>query len=303
MRLAADERGGMHSRALLLLATIALLGTIALFDYVTGYEISFAVFYLVPVAIVAWWGNRVLAISFGLASSVMWYFAELAAGYPYSHPAIPIWNASVRLAFFLIVGVLISLLRQRLISEKLMARTDSLTGLPNRRAFLDQLEHDLHTSARSRSPLTLAYIDLDEFKYINDTYGHSEGDAVLRAFSKMLLSSTRKADTAARVGGDEFALILPATDLMGARFVISQLRQSIEMQQPSLPPIACSIGAIVFVDAPRNADEAVHLADKFMYSAKKSGTKNAHLIARFVESRLEIVPDLKPSRINRRGVA
>ena len=275
---AADEFGGSRSKFMLVALTTVLLGTITLIDYLTGYEISFAVFYLVPVALVAWWGNRTLAISLALASSLMWYLAESASGYPYSHPLIPIWNASVRLMFFLIIGVLISLQRQRLVNEKLLARTDALTNLPNRRAFRDQLERDLQISARSRSPLTLAYIDLDDFKYINDTYGHSEGDAVLRVFSRTLIANTRRSDTAARVGGDEFAIILPATDVLGARSLIWHIRQSLETQTLSFPPVACSIGAIVFLDTPADADEAISLADKLMYSAKNSGAKNAHVI-------------------------
>ena len=297
---AAEGFGGWYAKSALVGSTIVLLGTITLLDYLTGYEISFAVFYLVPVAIGAWWGSRTLAISLGLASSLMWYLAESAAGYPYSHPLIPIWNASVRLAFFLIIGVLISFLRQRLINEKLLARTDSLTGLANRRAFLDQLQHDLYTSARSGAPLTVAYIDLDNFKYINDTYGHSEGDAVLRAFAKTLLANTRHADTAARVGGDEFALILPATDVVGARSLIWYIRRSLEAQLLSFAPVDCSIGAVVFLDMPGDAHEAIRLADTLMYSAKNSSARNTHVIGKFVESKLEVVSEPKPSRIARR---
>ena len=150
------------SRTALIALALAALALVGVLDRLTGGEISFSVFYVLPVAIAAWYADRTAGVVFALASSVVWYSAELASGYPYHHPLIPIWNACVRLGFFLIISVLLSALRDRLAVEQRFARTDPLTGLLNSRAFADRLEHDLRLIDRVGSPLTLAYVDWRE---------------------------------------------------------------------------------------------------------------------------------------------
>ena len=278
------------SRVAVILLAVASLGILGLLDYVTGYEISFAVFYLVPVSSTAWYGNRPWAIAIALASSIVWYVAEVAGGYPYTHPAIPIWNACVRLAFFMIVALLLSALRERLLAEREFARTDGLTGLLNRRTFIDRLDHDLGIGRRTATPVTLAYIDVDDFKHVNDTHGHAEGDRLLRAIAGILARGTRRTDTAARLGGDEFALILPATNLAGARVYMRKLSERLLDTHTGFHGITCSIGAVVFEDLPESADEALRAADQFMYRAKRHA-KGTHLIGVHARSELEPAPE------------
>lgn len=278
------------SRATVMLLALASLGILGLLDYITGFEISFAVFYLVPVGMTAWYGSRYGTIAIALASSLVWYLAEIAAGYPYTHPVIPIWNAFVRLAFFMIVALLISVLRERLLAEREFARTDGLTGLTNRRAFIDRLDHDIGISKRTSTPLTLAYIDLDDFKRINDTYGHDEGDELLRSIADTLTHASRRSDTVARLGGDEFGLILPATDLAGARIFMRRLGELLLHSGEIFQGITCSIGAVVFQDPPERTEEALKAADKLMYEAKRNG-KSRHVIGIYAESRVEQAPD------------
>ena len=280
---------GPVSQPMLIAATLATLCVIGIVDYLTGYEISFAVFYLVPVAIAAWWGNRALAVMVGLLSAAVWYAAEVAAGYPYSQAWIPVWNASVRLAFFLIVGILLNSMRGKLANEKVLAETDPLTRLLNRRAFFSRLKRGLQDFESSGQPLTVAYIDLDNFKSINDNHGHSEGDRVLREFARTLHDTMRESDTVARIGGDEFALVLPSTDVSGAQFVVSMLGQRLERQVSGARPVICSIGAIVFVDPPASAEEAMQLADSLMYRAKEDRSRSTHIVGKYTQSRLDIV--------------
>jgi diguanylate cyclase (GGDEF)-like protein len=271
--------------SLRLVVAIAMLA-LALFgflDYLTGYEVSFAVFYLAPVTLAAWYAGRRWGVTFALGSSLVWYAAEIAAGYPYSHLLIPVWNAGVRFVFFLVIGLLLSSLRDHLLAERRLARTDDLTGLLNTRAFLSRLEQEVLSARRTRSPITLAYVDLDDFKSVNDTHGHAEGDRVLRAVARILQKSLRQTDAVARLGGDEFALILPATNLDGATTVINNLLLPAEFLQHGLRPVTCSIGAIVFQEPPGNVAQAIAAADVQMYSAKKAG-KNVRFIKESSES-------------------
>jgi diguanylate cyclase (GGDEF)-like protein len=219
-------------------------------------------------------------LAFG--SSLVWYVAEIAAGYPYLHPSIPIWNAFVRLVFFVIIALLLSALRNRFIAEMRLAKTDALTGLSNSRAFREQLDHDLALMARSGDPLSLVYIDLDDFKSINDSYGHGAGDELLRHVADKLVESTRRSDTVARLGGDEFALILPATNLDGALSLTRKLEQVFQPLGEKGRAVTCSIGAVVFDQRQPTADEAVAAADRLMYAAK-SGGKNRRVVRCYSE--------------------
>ena len=268
---AGYPRIAVISTALLSAAVIGAL------DFLAGYQISFAVFYLLPVGIASWYATKSWGLALALGSSLVWYIAEIASGYPYSHPAIPIWNAIVRLTFFAIIALLLAELRIRLLSETLLAKSDSLTGLLNSRAFRERLEHDLALMGRVGKPLSLMYIDLDDFKTVNDRRGHDAGDRLLRHVANGLGESVRLTDTAARLGGDEFALILPGTDLDGAQLLVRQLAETLRHVDESGQALTCSIGAVVFDIQPGSADSAVQAADRLMYVAKANG-KNGHVV-------------------------
>ncbi len=274
----ADRALARLSCAAVVASALVALAVVGAADYFSGYQISFGVFYLLPVGMATWYGSRRAGVGLALASSLVWYLAEAASGHPYDHPAFPIWNALVRLGFFLTVALLMSALRDRLSTEQRLARIDVLTGLMNARAFTEQLEHDLALAERTAAPLTLVYLDLDDFKAINDTCGHAEGDRVLRAIGQALIKATRRSDSVARIGGDEFAVILPATDINGAEIVIAKLRELL-----SEPPadgehhVTCSIGAVAFQEQPSGPQEAIAAADRLMYEAKSRG-KNAAVL-------------------------
>lgn len=248
---------------------VAVVGAV---DFFTGYELSLSLFYLGPVALATWYGGRRQGIAIAMLSCAVWYAAELAAGAQYSHPAIPVWNALVRLGFFLITSLLLSALRKSLLGEQYLARTDALTELYGRRAFEERLRHDLVLAQRRSSAISLAYVDLDDFKAVNDTRGHAEGDQVLRAVGRVLRDSVREADTAARIGGDEFALVLPDTDRPGAEQVISKLGSRLqEALRAGAWPVTCSIGVTTFMDPAISPEQAIAAADALMYEVKRSG--------------------------------
>jgi len=245
---------------------------VGFFDHLTGYEISISVLYLVPVVVAAWYAGRLVGSGISLLACASWFVADALAGQPLNHPAIETWNSLVRLSYFLVVVVFAAALRESLSNERQRARTDILTGLLGRRAFGERLEHDLALARRRSSPLTIAYLDLDDFKVLNDTYGHAEGDRVLRKMGLVLGENRRGGDTVARLGGDEFALVFPDTDERMAQKVIAKLRQNLQKALESGPwRFSCSVGAVTFQTAPPNLEEALGAADALMYYAKRQG--------------------------------
>lgn len=251
------------------------VGLVGLADITVGYEMSVAFFYLGPVSLAAWYSSRNAGIATALLACLIWYLADIESDFPYSHAAVPVWNALVRFGFFLSNALLLASLRKHLTVEQQLARTDALTGVFNRRAFSEQLDYSLALAVRSSSPLTLAYIDLDAFKQVNDSLGHAEGDRVLNNVAQALLRSSRRTDTVARLGGDEFALLLPQTDLQGANTVLGDLKRHLDsLSQDGSLRVTCSIGSVTFPDAPPSSAEAIRMADQLMYEVKRQG-KNA----------------------------
>ena len=126
-------------------AGVAMVGIV---DFLVGYEISVSLFYLAPVAIAAWYGGPRDGITLSGLACVSWYAADVVSGHPYSHPAIPVWNAAVRFGFFAVVAGLVCVYHDALRRQRQLLRTDPLTGLANRRAFGDALAHDLALARR-----------------------------------------------------------------------------------------------------------------------------------------------------------
>lgn len=158
-----------------------------------------------------------------------------------------------------------------------LARTDGLTGLPNRRVFEERLEDELRRSARSRRPFALAIFDVDRFKQINDTHGHRVGDDALRVFAETLRKHTRHVDLAARFAGDEFAMILLDVDRTEAHAVIERIVGAIRTV-PFIGDARLSASAGVTLSYPVDtADTIVERADAALYKAKQAGRDQAVL--------------------------
>jgi diguanylate cyclase (GGDEF)-like protein len=176
------------------------------------------------------------------------------------------------LSFFLFVNHLLSQLKATLKNLEKLARTDDLTGLTNRGFFLDIVNNEIEKSLRHQEPLTLAYVDVDDFKLINDQFGHNFGDRLLQLVAKTTTNTLRKIDVIARIGGDEFAILLPRTSYGSAEVVLNRVQQALlcSMTQENLH-VTFSIGAVTFDRPPRSVNEIIEIADNLMYSAKKKG--------------------------------
>jgi diguanylate cyclase (GGDEF)-like protein len=154
---------------------------------------------------------------------------------------------------------------------KLAASTDSLTLLANRSAFDNRLLDEIERINRRTSPLSLLMIDIDHFKNYNDAFGHPAGDEALRAVAQLLRLTVRRIDFAARIGGDEFAVILPYTDLAGARIIAEKCRVAAEAHRGPHGPLRVSVGAAQLSGLSIDGSELVSAADEALYSAKFAG--------------------------------
>jgi two-component system cell cycle response regulator len=167
-------------------------------------------------------------------------------------------------------------LKQYLDSCQEAAFTDHLTGLANRRRFERQLEREVARTERYSRPFCLLLVDIDNFKGVNDTYGHDAGDETLRRVANVIQSGTRGIDTGARIGGDEFAIILPETDLVRGLEVAERLRAEIAaLDHGPAGRVTASLGVAELPACARTGEELRPAADAALYEAKRGGRDRA----------------------------
>lgn len=258
----------------ILLKSLLIL-LIGILDHFTGAEIAFSIFYLVPVATTAWIDGKAAGFFVSFVCSAAWLTADLTAGHEYTQSWIPVWNMFVRMGFFVIIAFILARLKADLDREKEMARVDGLTQIWNARYFLELLQREIERCGRSGRPLTLAFIDLDNFKQVNDTLGHSGGDQLLRAVGARIRQELRSTDISGRMGGDEFAIAIPEADFNQASVVLRRVKDSLDQMIRTLnSPVSVSLGAITFPTPNAPAEAILKAADDLMYQVKRNG-KNA----------------------------
>lgn len=264
------------STPLILLLSLVQITILGILDYSTGFEISFAVFYLIPVTFTAWFCSKNYAIFVSFASAMAWHFSNSLAGEHFSNQVIPFWNTSTRLIFFIIVAILLSKLKDALEHAVKIAGTDFLTGAFNPRKFYESVNLEISRSRRYKRPFTIVYLDADNFKMINDTFGHHTGSELLIKVVAIMKKTLRSTDIIGRLGGDEFAVLLPETDCSQAETVVDKLRRNLlgEMQSEGWK-VTFSIGVLTYVESPETVDEVIKLADDLMYEVKKNGKNSA----------------------------
>jgi diguanylate cyclase (GGDEF)-like protein len=251
-------------------ALIAVLLT-ALLDYETGPELSLCIFYLAPVAACAWWCGYSHGILLSLAGAVAWSVVDSLEN-PSFPAVVGVWNGVVRFGMLVITSSLVSRLHAGAQRERMLARTDALTGAANGRTFYEAVVSESERSMRSGQPLTLAYLDLDNFKQLNDKLGHAAGDAALVDLVRLIRPDLRTHDVLARLGGDEFAMLMPDTDADGAVALLTRLQTLIaeEMNRTSRA-LTVSVGAVTFCKPLWDVDLMVQQVDTLMYAAKRFG--------------------------------
>jgi diguanylate cyclase (GGDEF)-like protein len=268
---ALDYLAGQPKR-LVVAEGLAFIALVAVLDYLTPWEGSLAIFYLLPISLVAWSVGRWQGILICLVSAAAGLCIDTLQGPGSSHPGVLCWNSTVRLAFYLIVTLALSSLKQALEREKKLASTDPLTGIRNARSFHEGAGEEIERAKRYGRPFTVAYLDLDNFKAVNDRFGHSRGDDLLRLVAMTIRSNLRKTDSVARLGGDEFAVLLPETDYRPATAVLRKIHQLLREKMRHVGfPVTCSIGAVTFLRPAESVEALIRRADTCMYAAKKKG--------------------------------
>ena len=240
-------------------------------DYVSADDVAFTLIYLAPVALAAWEAGRTGGLVVAAAAALCALLGNLGHVPPLS-PVVQFWNLLTELGVFATVAALLASLKQRLVVESERALTDVLTGLKNRRGFQEAARAEIERARRNQQPFTLALLDLDDFKQVNDTLGHEAGDEVLVAVSDLLRERLRVVDVVCRVGGDEFALLLPETAASEAATAFRDLltRVSSTMHERGWA-VGLSVGAVTFNSAPRSLDDALRETDTLLYEAKRAG--------------------------------
>lgn len=261
-----------QSPVVLFILGLTLVLIIGLADYWAGPEVSFSLFYFAPVALMTWYGNRWLGLITALASGVTWSASDMLAGAVYTRSFVPYWNTGMRLGILIITLMLLAELQGKLLLAERMAVTDSLTSALNKRGFELVGELEVARAERTNAPLTTAYMDLDNFKLVNDEFGHSEGDKVLQRIVSVMRANLRQTDIVARLGGDEFAVLLPDTDKDTAYGVMTRLQDALlNAMTENRFPVTFSIGVITFVHPPASVEAMIQTADRLMYVVKRSG--------------------------------
>lgn len=257
---------------LLIVGCLLLICVIALADFLTGIDLRIFPLYFLVIAISAWKISRNAAIAMSLLSSVAWGVANTMADQRAIPQYIMAINIMTQLSAFLVVALLIATVRRQLTREQDLSRTDSLTGLLNARGFLERAELLVAIARRAGCPITLAYIDLDNFKTVNDQHGHQAGDAALQLAAAVFRTTFRESDLVGRLGGDEFGALLFDTSQMDAEDALERLRARLVAGMTERDwPITASVGAVTFGAAPADLDQAIRAADQVMYSVKRTG--------------------------------
>ena len=268
----------LRTRVLVSLAGTLAIAAIGAVDFFSGVELRIFPLYYLPIALVAWHLGRTGAVIAAAVSAAAWLSSNLWAGLSFSQQHIWIANVLLQGTSFAVVGLLIAALRNALIRERELSRSDPLTTLLNGRAFHVEAARLLALCRRNERPVTVAYIDLDNFKSVNDRLGHQAGDALLRSVAEVLRATTRPSDVAARLGGDEFVVLLPEVGPREAAIVLERLRSRLAGACASqLGPVTGSIGGVTFLTAPTDLHDVVHRSDTRMYAAKTAGKNRVHL--------------------------
>jgi len=261
-----------QSQLLLLVLSYLIVLFIGIVDYITGPEIAFSIFYIVPVILVVLSTNRKQGIIISLVAAMVWLGAELLARHIYSNSFIPWWNAAVRFAFFAVIANFASAFKKMYENEERLARTDFLTGTANRRLLFETAQINLIDPAVIDLPFTTIYLDLDNFKKINDTLGHATGDDILFAVGDIIKQILRKTDIVARIGGDEFVILLPGADAEDSKEIALKIREKItEQANREKWPLTVTMGCATFLKPPMSVTEIISKADDLMYEAKDAG--------------------------------
>jgi diguanylate cyclase (GGDEF)-like protein len=263
------------SRSAPFVAAVVLVCALGYVDARTGYEISLGLFYVIPVALATWYTGFYAGLFLSVVSVIGMFVVDnfVTRHIPFpTHDLIPYWNTGIRLGYFIVIVTTLAALKRAHEREWRYAREDVLTGVANSQAFAEKARLEMERARRYNHATSIAYIDCDNFKQVNDSFGHSGGDEVLKIVATTLRQRLRRSDVVARLGGDEFSVLLPDTSAEAATEALEHVRaELLERMQKGGWPVTFSIGIVTFLTPPDTLERALKLSDDLMYAAKKDG--------------------------------
>lgn len=254
--------------------TFVVLGVVMVWilhtiDFYLVPGVAFSLLYWIPVSMATWfsglWGGVIVTFS----SAIGWLVHDYMTGMNLSDPARTIF---LELGFLLVGAYILANLKKSLDIEKSFAVTDPLTKVGNWRWFSEKADYEIRRSSRYKHIFSLLYMDVDNFKEINDNYGHVTGNELLVMIGITIRNHTRSTDIAARLGGDEFAILLPEANEEQAKVVALKLKGLLDQAMEAIEwPVTFSFGVVTFDQPPANVDDLIRFADEMMYEAKEKG--------------------------------
>jgi diguanylate cyclase (GGDEF)-like protein len=251
---------------------VAFLALIASVEEASGSRAALSLLYVFPIALVTWYVGGAWGVIFAVFGGVAAFaYGDLPHIGQLGRFATA-WLLIARIGSFAFVGGLIFALKRAMDNQRNLANTDYLTQVANARAFRAAAAVEIARAERARTPLTAVYLDCDNFKTVNDKWGHAGGDRLLRTIAQALAANIRATDTAARMGGDEFALLLPDAGPDDARAVVEKLRAILlEAMAARRWPVTFSIGVVTYAHAPATVEDLLAKVDTLQYRAKTGG--------------------------------
>jgi diguanylate cyclase (GGDEF)-like protein len=261
-----NKHGG-HWTALGLL----LLLLVAAVDFATGFKLRLTIMYLVALLVLTWVMGRLFGVLLSVTACSSWAYLDFVGGRYAGNPSLLYWDWGVVMSGFIVMVIALTELRNALDDAKFESRKDALTGLVNKGGFYQVIGAEIEVCRRYKRTLSIAYIDCDNFKIVNDKFGHHVGDELLQVISRTMQRKLRSSDLPGRLGGDEFAVMLPETNAEACRMVIEMLQQRLlhEMNEHNWP-VTFSIGIATFLSMPSSIEEMIQQADKLMYAVKNT---------------------------------
>jgi diguanylate cyclase (GGDEF)-like protein len=262
-------------KPILTLVGLLLVLAIGGLDTITSYDVSVSFLYLLPIILIAWYEGGLSATLISIFSAFTWGTSDLMSGPIYSHITVRIWNATMVLGMFLLVAYSISAAKKLFIKVHEHADTDDLTGVANIKSFYEQARIEISRSAKYKRPLTLAYIDIDNLRHVNDTLGHIAGDYILHEVAQIMRSTLRSTDIISRLGGSKFAVLMPETNSENATVIVYKVQEHLlDVVKKNGWPVAFSTGVVTCDGPTYTSDELIAMAEDLMNTARETG-KNA----------------------------
>ncbi len=278
------EKQKLYSKIIYFLLGLLLSISITIIRYITGPAFQIEQFYLIPIIIVTWYVNKEVGIIIAAISVSLWIVFDHLTMQTLASGIAPGLNEIFRLIIFMFIIFLIERSKYYIMRLTELSGTDLLTKVYNRRGFIKLADLELERSRRYNHSFSLLYIDLDNFKKVNDTFGHHTGDELLVRASEIFDNQTRSIDIVGRMGGDEFCILLPETNKDESKIVYDKLNYAImKLMNDNKWPVSMSVGIVDFTEKPATVNIMIAEADALMYEVKNSG-KNGLILKTYTNT-------------------